>query len=168
MLEILLQSSNTSRKELCFDCATFFSRFWNTDKMFQNDIICDFLVESVTTRNLSAIPKNWKGIAKPITIQQKVTILEGHQQGRLDLELQVRDPVLDQGLGLQEGEERSVIDHPQGMGCKLDWLNIALFIYSKRQSNCNIPTSSFFYISKGLEAQRLSKNPLFLQKEIRQ
>ena len=83
--------------------------------MFQNDIICDFLVESVTTRNLSAIPKNWIGIAKRITIQQKATILEGHQQGRLDLELQARDPALDLGLGLLDVGEMSVITHPQGM-----------------------------------------------------
>ena len=88
--------------------------------MFQNDIIYDFLVECVATRNLSAIPKNWKGIAKPITIQQRVTIQEGHQQGPLDLELQVHDPALDQDPGLLDVEERSVIDHPQGMDCKLD------------------------------------------------
>ena len=90
--------------------------------MFQNDIIYDFLVECVATRSLSAIPKNWKGIVKPITIQQRVTIQEGHQQGPLDLELQVRNLALDQGLGLLDEEEGNVIDHPQGMDFKLDWL----------------------------------------------
>ena len=83
-------------------------------------------------RNLSAIPKNWKGIVKPITIQQRVTIQEGHQQGPLVLELQVHDPTLDQGLGLLDVEERNVIDHPQGMNIKLDWLISRTFHLSQK------------------------------------
>ena len=114
--------------------------------MFQNDIIYDSLVECVAIRNLSAIPKNWKGIVKPITIQQRVTIQEGHQQGPLVLELQVHDPTLDQGLGLLDVEERNVIDHPQGMNIKLDWLISRTFHLSQKiREICQ---------SKGFNAQK--------------
>ena len=128
--------------------------------MFQNDIIYDFLVECVATRNLSAIPKNWKGIVKPITIQQRVTIQEGHQHGPLDLELQVHDPALDQGLGLLDEEEWNMIDHPQGMNIKLDWLNSRTFHLSQQMREiCQC---------KSFKAQKLKKVPIFLQKAIRQ
>ena len=100
----------------------------------------------MATRNLSAIPENWKGIAKPITIQQRVTIQEGHQQGPLDLELQVHDPALDQDPGLLDGEERNVIDHPQGMDFKLDWLISRTFHLSQKiREICQ---------SKGFNAQK--------------
>ena len=82
--------------------------------MSLKSITCDFLVGSVATKSPSAVRMNWKGIVKPITIQQKVTILlQGHQPGRRGLELQVHDLVVDRGLGLQNVEE-SVTEHPQG------------------------------------------------------
>ena len=121
--------------------------------MFQNDIIYDFLVECVVTRNLSAIPKNWKGIAKPITIQQRVTIQEGHQQGPLDLELQVHDPALDQGLGLLDEEEWNMIDHPQGMNIKLGWLISRTFHFSQKMREiCQC---------KSFKAQKFKKSTYF-------